>query len=73
MDVEGAECKVLRGLGDSLSECRLIYSEVSDDFLHKYDDSEVELVGILQDMGFEIEYCSDPDVTPGNLKATRDR
>lgn len=72
MDVEGAECKVLRGLEDSLSECRLIYSEASDQ-LQKYGDSEEELVEILQDLGFEVEYLSENDVIHGDLKATRDR
>lgn len=72
MDVEGAECKVLRGLEDSLSECRLIYSEASDQ-LQKYGDSEDELIEILQDLGFEIEYLSENDVIHSDLKATRDR
>lgn len=72
MDVEGAECKVLRGLEDSLSECRLIYSEVSDS-LHTYGDSEEELIEMLQDMGFEVEYLAENDVMHGDLKATRDR
>ena len=67
IDVEGVECKVLRGLENHLTECRLIYAEARDDFLQKYGDSEKELVGMLQDMGFEVEY-----VDSNNLKATRD-
>lgn len=72
MDVEGAECKVLRGLEDSLSECRLIYSEVADHFLQRFNDSEEELIGTLQEMGFEVEYLSEDDTKIGDLKAIRD-
>lgn len=71
IDVEGAECKVLRGLKDQLTECRLIYSEVSDK-LYRHGDSEDELVEILQEMGFTVEYFSNNGVTHGDLKATRD-
>lgn len=70
MDVEGAECKVLRGLEGSLDECRVIYSEVSD-ALQKYGDSQKTLIELLRKNGFEIEYLCENDVTHGDLKATR--
>lgn len=70
IDIEGAECKALRGLEDSLDDCRLIYCEVSN-ALQKYGDTEEELVGFLREKGFEIEYFSERGVTHGDLKATR--
>ena len=72
IDIEGSECKALRGLKGSLGECRLIYCEVSDS-LQKYGDSEEELVEILLNEGFEIEYIYEKDIVHGDIKATRTR
>jgi hypothetical protein len=60
----------LRGLKNSLKNCRLIYAEVSDQ-LHKYGDSEEKLIELLQEKGFKIEYLSEKGTTHADIKATR--
>lgn len=72
IDVEGAELKVLRGLLDSLNQCRLIYCEVSD-ALEKYGDSEQELYEFLRKQGYEIETVrSSEALDHADIKAYRD-
>lgn len=70
LDIEGAELKALRGLESVLSECRLIYCEVSDGLI-RYGDSEAELLAFFEDHGFSIIRMEEaPDHY--NVKAIRE-
>lgn len=55
IDVEGAELSVLRGFGDLLSDCRLVYVERHFNKLDRTNG----VLDVLQDAGFETEIIAD--------------
>ncbi|MFP4633698.1 MAG: FkbM family methyltransferase [Candidatus Aenigmatarchaeota archaeon] len=54
IDVEGAELEVLRGMEESLENCRLIYCEVHKEGLEERKSSREELLKLLHDYGFDL-------------------
>jgi len=55
IDVEGAEMSVLRGMGDLLDSCRLIYCETHAKKLNQRDESHEDVMDLLSDSGFSVE------------------
>lgn len=62
IDVEGAELSVLKGMGDNLVDCRLIYLELHPDFLPD-SVSVTDIQSYLAERDFDIEQLSERDVT----------
>jgi len=55
IDVEGAEISVLRGMGDLLDSCRLVYCETHPERLEERGESHDEVVKLLTGSGFSVE------------------
>ena len=56
MDVEGAEGAVLKGFGERLGECRLVYIERHH---NKMDESPEKVIDLLHDCGFRVNTIVD--------------
>ncbi len=56
MDIEGAECRALAGMGETLRSAGdlSLLVEVSDRFLRQASGSEAELIDLLQRAGFDL-------------------
>lgn len=53
IDVEGFECRVLRGARDLIGRCRpLILTEIVDTHLERAGASRAELFGLMREMGY---------------------
>ncbi|WP_433630426.1 FkbM family methyltransferase [Halomicrococcus sp. NG-SE-24] len=55
VDVEGAELRVLRGLGDRLDDVRVVYAELHHGLSADYGTSTDEIEQYLRDHGFSVE------------------
>jgi FkbM family methyltransferase len=55
IDVEGAELSVIRGLEQSLRECRLVYCEIHPDLLEDRNISPSKVTEALEKQGFKTE------------------
>jgi len=71
IDVEGAELKVLRGLENSLQNCRVCYAEVSDD-LKDFGECRQELFKFFEERGFQKKPIGTSADERGNYKFYRD-
>ena len=69
IDVEGAECLVLKGMQSILSGCRVIFCEVHPN-IQRYGHSPAELESILKSTGFSLMKIQQRDNTY-HLKASK--
>jgi FkbM family methyltransferase len=55
IDVEGAEMSVLRGMGDLIDSCRVVYCETHAKKLNQRCESHEDVVNLLSESGFSVE------------------
>ena len=60
IDVQGAELNVLRGLGDSLDDVRVLYVEIHQEKSRRYDTTPEDLERFLREAGFSLSSFGPP-------------
>lgn len=70
MDIEGAEAAALEGLGRTLEDVRLAYIEVHEELLADYGRSADDVMGILEENGFETSVLDERRSKNYHIKAT---
>lgn len=60
LDVQGAELKVLRGMGGSLSTVDRIFAELHTEKAKRYGTTTDEVEGFLADAGYSVERLGEP-------------
>ena len=73
IDVEGSEVDVLRGLSESLSnsKCRTVYCETHPKILKDRGYSGKDILRLLRQYGYKVEYLSGKRGSRSHLKATK--
>jgi len=61
IDVQGAELRVLRGMGDALAGVRTIFLELHPDGCRRYDTSPAAVEEFLRAAGFDLERLGGAD------------
>jgi FkbM family methyltransferase len=69
IDVEGAELSVIRGLEQSLSQCRLVYCEIHPALLNDRNISPSKVTEALEKQGFNTETIVKREQTQPILRA----
>lgn len=60
IDVEGAEMRVIKGLKPFLDDCKHLFIEIHPDRMkERYDDSDTEMIQLLEEMKYTTEKIKD--------------
>jgi len=70
IDVEGAEYLVIKGMQNTLTDCRVLFCEVHRQ-IREYGQSEEELESMLKNLGFSLERIQERRDNTYHLKALR--